>query len=251
MFLFANCIPNNRALARIFIEFINSKVNMPAVGDDSPMYCSQQINIPPDLPDVLKQFTKAAIRTQPGDVLQWSAAYFNALSNGETPPVKERLEMPMATQKTDTGLTPGILSVLNRQLSPKKVVSLAEVEQKWKDNCLPKERLQNLMQIGSFGDEFDWLKFFALACSALAGNITSAMKVICEILTKDPEGGAARIQFDQFKELYTYLAQIDGDISEEQMESVFTYLQYHVDKQEGMVQPRNFLNPDCPKLGST
>ena len=47
---------------------------MPGVGDDTPMYCSQQINIPPDLPDILKQFTKAAIRTQPNDVLQWSAA---------------------------------------------------------------------------------------------------------------------------------------------------------------------------------
>jgi len=38
------------------------------------MYCSQQIHIPPDLPDLLKQFTKAAIRTQPRDVLLWSAA---------------------------------------------------------------------------------------------------------------------------------------------------------------------------------
>ena len=38
------------------------------------MYCSQQINIPPDLPDILKAFTKAAIRTQPGDLLAWSAA---------------------------------------------------------------------------------------------------------------------------------------------------------------------------------
>ncbi|XP_071505020.1 ropporin-1-like protein [Diadema antillarum] len=222
---------------------------MPGVGDDVPMYCSQQINIPPDLPDIMKQFTKAAIRTQPADVLQWSAAYFHALSNGETPPVKERLEMPVATQKTDTGLTPGILSVLNRQLGPKKVVTLADLEQKWKDNCLPKERMFSLVHIGSFGDEIEWLKFFSLACSALAGNITSAMKVICEILTKDPEGGAARIPFDLFKELYTYLAQTDGEISEEQMEGVFTYLQYHVDKQQGMVQPRNFLHPDCPKLG--
>jgi len=41
---------------------------------DEPFYCSQQINIPPALPDILKQFTKAAIRTQPTDVLSWSAA---------------------------------------------------------------------------------------------------------------------------------------------------------------------------------
>ena len=42
--------------------------------------------------------------------------YFRAMANGDTPPVKERLEMPVATQKTDTGLTPGILRVLNKQV---------------------------------------------------------------------------------------------------------------------------------------
>ena len=42
---------------------------------EEPYYCSEQIHIPPELPDILKQFTKAAIRTQPKDVLAWSAAY--------------------------------------------------------------------------------------------------------------------------------------------------------------------------------
>ena len=42
---------------------------------DEPYYCSQQIKIPPELPDILKQFTKAAIRTQPQDILAWSAAF--------------------------------------------------------------------------------------------------------------------------------------------------------------------------------
>ena len=83
---------------------------------DEPYYCSQQINIPPELPDILKQFTKAAIRTQPKDVLAWSAAYFRSMANGEMPPVKDRLEMPTATQKTDTGLTPGLLRILHKQV---------------------------------------------------------------------------------------------------------------------------------------
>ena len=43
--------------------------------------------------------------------------YFRAMSKGETPPVTERLEMPVATQKTDSGLTPGLLRVLNKQVS--------------------------------------------------------------------------------------------------------------------------------------
>lgn len=38
------------------------------------IYCAQQIHIPPQLADILKSFTKAAIRTQPTDVLQWAEA---------------------------------------------------------------------------------------------------------------------------------------------------------------------------------
>lgn len=38
------------------------------------MYCAQQISIPTELPNLLKNFTKAAIRTQPKDLLLWSAA---------------------------------------------------------------------------------------------------------------------------------------------------------------------------------
>jgi hypothetical protein len=42
---------------------------------DEPYYTSEQIPIPSELPDILLQFSKAAIRTQPTDVLAWSAAY--------------------------------------------------------------------------------------------------------------------------------------------------------------------------------
>lgn len=42
--------------------------------------------------------------------------YFKALANNEIPPVKERLAMAVATQKTDTGLTPGLLKILHNQV---------------------------------------------------------------------------------------------------------------------------------------
>jgi len=42
---------------------------------DEPYYTSEQIHIPSEFPDILLQFSKAAIRTQPTDVLAWSAAY--------------------------------------------------------------------------------------------------------------------------------------------------------------------------------
>ena len=110
---------------------------------DEPYYCSEQIPIPPELPDILKQFTKAAIRTQPTDLLAWSAKYdlnfrlarfplldlifnpflnlfiryFRCLADNQVPPVKERLEMPVATQKTDSGLTIGIIKTLHKQVN--------------------------------------------------------------------------------------------------------------------------------------
>lgn len=52
------------------------------------IYCAEQIKIPSSFPYILKQYAKAAIRTQPYDLLQWTCAYFRALANSEIPPVK-------------------------------------------------------------------------------------------------------------------------------------------------------------------
>lgn len=45
-----------------------------------------------------------------------SRRYFTALSKGEALPVKERMETPLAKQKEDAGLTPGLLKVLHKQV---------------------------------------------------------------------------------------------------------------------------------------
>ncbi|CAF0752473.1 unnamed protein product [Didymodactylos carnosus] len=216
---------------------------------DEPYYCSEQIPIPPELPDILLQFSKAAIRTQPTDVLAWSAAYFRALTNGETPPVKERLEMPVATQKTDTGLTLGLLKVLHRQLSPKNMVSLGEIQQKFDQLNIPREQFDDIVQIGAFHDDVQWDNFLAIAVSKLARNITDTLTKLCELLTSDPPGANARIPFEQWKKFYRYLAELDGDISEKHIKEVIDYLANEwVIRQNGMIHPRNFSHSECPKL---
>ena len=55
-----------------------------------------------------------------------------------------------------------------------------------------------------------------------------ALKMMCEILTTDLEGGPSRIQFTMFKDLYTYLAMIDGEIPKEHLDTVLEHLQYDV-----------------------
>ncbi|XP_063156269.1 ropporin-1-like protein [Candoia aspera] len=211
------------------------------------MFCAQQIHVPPELPDIMKQFTKAAIRTQPRDVLQWSYGYFYALSSGEPLPVKERVEMPVATQKNDTGLTPGLLKILHKQLSGKKTVDLLDLQKKWKNLCLPMEQLRNLLRLDSFADGVEWMKFFALGCSALGGSLLSSMKHACEILTYDPEGGAARIPYNTFEFLYSYLASLDDEITEQVTKPFLKTLKEQALRKECMVGVADFttikINP--------
>ncbi|XP_036934253.1 ropporin-1-like protein isoform X1 [Acanthopagrus latus] len=216
----------------------------PAMPLPDTMYCAQQINIPPQLPDILKNFTKAAIRTQPKDLLLWSAAYFRALSEGECLPVKDRLEMNVATQKTDTGLTPGLLKILNKQLSPMQTCRKEEVEKKWRGLCLPMDQFEALLSLGGFSSDIDWMGFFALGCSALGGTLLSSLKFACEILTEDEEGGPARIPFNTFVKLYTYLAQLDGDMPQDHIDNFLNSLQAQVELQDGMIKPLDFIHRD-------
>ena len=54
------------------------------------------------------------------------------------------------------------------------------------------------------------------------------MKTVCEILTTDLQGGPARIPFSLFRELYTYLATMDGEIPKEHVDTVIDHLSYDV-----------------------
>ncbi|XP_075937050.1 ropporin-1-like protein isoform X1 [Anarhichas minor] len=203
------------------------------------MFCAQQINIPPQLPDILKDFTKAAIRTQPKDLLPWSAAYFNALSKGQRLPVKDRLETN-ASHKTDTGLSPGLLKTLHKQLSPCETCSKEDLQKKWKGLCLPVDQLEDLLLLGSFDSDIDWMEFFALGCGALGGSLLSSLTFACEILMEDEEGGAARIPFDTFVKLYTYLAHLDEDMSQDHIDKFLSSLQAQAELQCGMIKPLDF-----------
>lgn len=61
-----------------------------------------------------------------------------------------------------------------------------------------------------------------------AQTLMSALKIGCEILTEDEEGGAARIPFSTFVHIYTYLAHVDGDMSQDHIDHFLKSLQSQV-----------------------
>ncbi|NXC93463.1 ROP1L protein, partial [Certhia familiaris] len=79
-----------------------------------------------------------------------------------------------------------------------------------------------------------------ISCWNPLQSLLSSMKQACEILTRDPEGGAARIPFKTFSFLYLYLASIDGEISETETESFLQEIKAKADKHSGMVLIRHF-----------
>ena len=47
-------------------------------------------------------------------------------------------------------------------------MDLSLIEEKWKDLALPREKFDDLVSLGSFNGETDWLKFLSLAASSLS-----------------------------------------------------------------------------------
>ncbi|XP_045771159.1 uncharacterized protein LOC123871417 [Maniola jurtina] len=175
------------------------------------MYCSQQIVIPPKFPYILKRYCKAAIKTQPYDLLRWSFEYFSALSENRPPPVKLRLEYPIYS--TEGGLTRGCLKVLANQLAGMTNLPLPVVRKAWRGFCLDPAELKRifcLCEVYMRQESVPFLRFIAVAGGLLTKTLTHTMILLCETLTKEPEGGSAAIPITDFLTMYEYLARLDA-----------------------------------------
>ncbi|XP_076642661.1 ropporin-1-like protein [Halictus rubicundus] len=170
----------------------------------------QDIIVPPSLPLILKQFCKAAIRTQPYDLLKWSSSYFRALAEGEEPPTKLRLEYPPPS--TASGLTLGFLRILLRQFGDyNKSLPVETILWRWDCLCLDRRDLNLIMMIGKFRRRCQVKKFLAIAVGLLGSSLFDTMVMICELFTHEPEGGSAMVPVALFMEIYGYLAGLRCD----------------------------------------
>ncbi|XP_008153734.1 ropporin-1A [Eptesicus fuscus] len=202
----------------------------------------KQICIPPELPELLKQFTKAAIRTQPPDLIQWAADYFGAMCRGEIPSVRERAEPVPSSNWAE--LTPELLKILHARVGGRLIVHVEELAQMWKVLSLPTELFNSVMNVGRFTEEIEWLKFLALACSSLGVTISKTLQIACEVLSCDHDTGPARIPFSTFQFLYTYIAEVDGEISASHVSRMLNYIEQEVIGPDGLIKVIDFTqNP--------
>ncbi|KAL6257444.1 hypothetical protein P5V15_011015 [Pogonomyrmex californicus] len=181
--------------------------------EQPPPPLEREITVPARLPMILKQFCKAAIRTQPYDLLKWSGMYFRALADGEEPPVKSRLEYPPPS--TTSGLTLGFLKVLLRQFGNyNKTLPIEMISHRWDCLCLNRKDFDTIVTIGRFGRACQVKKFLAVAVGLLGANLTETMIMVCQLFSHEPDGGSAMIPLTLFLEIYEYLAKLACDGNE-------------------------------------
>ncbi|XP_062563306.1 uncharacterized protein LOC134226503 [Armigeres subalbatus] len=173
----------------------------------SEIYCPEQIVIPENFNNVLKVYAKAVIRTQPFDLLRWSAAYFRCLDLERTPPVKPRYEPEPKRGR----LSSGVLRVLIDQLGKGYFVQKRILQETWQGLCLPEDELLNILSLLRMLDwsHLHWLKIVAVFIGLLSDSLPRSAEMICELLTEEPEGGPAPIPLWMFKECFLAVARLD------------------------------------------
>lgn len=73
------------------------------------------------------------------------------------------------------------------------------------------------------------------------------MERLCVILSEDEDGGSS-VPVHTFIEMYTYLANIDGDINQEEIEAVVEYAGRVAQLQDGTINLYNMKSPLCPNM---
>lgn len=73
------------------------------------------IQIPDTFPVILKNYAKDMIRTQPFDILCWSASYFRCIASGIEPPTKSRFEEQLNAESHS--LTKEFIKTLIKQVN--------------------------------------------------------------------------------------------------------------------------------------
>lgn len=172
------------------------------------------------------------IRTQPCDILCWSAAYFRCIANDVEPPTKSRFE----DDSQDGRLTKEFLKTLVKQLGKGYFVDRPLLQMRWKGLGLPQHELLVLLAASGMldWDIVHWLKLVAVMAASISEVISllslswhcqaiksvpfisqdfeSSIVLLCETLSQDAEGGPSSIPFWMFNVGYSFLASLDGSV---------------------------------------
>lgn len=106
------------------------------------------------------------IRTQPCDILCWSAAYFRCIANNVEPPTKSRFE----GNSQEGHLSKEYLKTLIKQIGKGYFVDRDLLQMRWKGLGLPQHELFVLLAASGMlnWDVVHWLKLVAVMAASIS-----------------------------------------------------------------------------------
>jgi hypothetical protein len=178
--------------------------------DLDPIYCAEQIAVPPDLADVLKAYTKEVVRRQPADVYAFSADYFANLADVTAVP-PEDTSAPTVHQLADA----------YSAVKGKGELSAADFESVCVGAGVPRATVQRAFRLGEFGSTAPVKPSEPLT---LLLTMTDASFVgICASLF-DVFGEDGKLTGVEFLALFAYLTAKDPSVTQESLDALETAL---------------------------
>ncbi|XP_053514791.1 coiled-coil domain-containing protein 14-like, partial [Artibeus jamaicensis] len=77
-------------------------------------------------------------------------------------------------------------------------------------------------------------------------TISKTLKIACEVLSSGHDSGPARIPFSTFQFLYTYIAEVDGEISASHVSRMLAYIEQEVIGPDGLIKALSLGKQSAP-----
>ncbi|KAJ3092516.1 Ropporin-1-like protein [Quaeritorhiza haematococci] len=174
-------------------------------GPPEALYCSEQIHIPPELPEILKNYTKHIIRTQPTDILSSSAEYFTRLARQKTSENGNRLTAHQLE---------AFFSKFGAQ-EETAVVSKKEIEAACDNAKIP-------TSVGEWTDRVPWLKFWALLVASAAGSLHATIDLACQIVGDNGQASVSLV-IEMLQFLVARDPEMDEGVAREVLRTIAAY----------------------------
>jgi hypothetical protein len=166
---------------------------------ETPLFSAEQIKIPPELPEILKNYAKFVIKNHPENIYEASAEYprltryFTKLATQSRQTVDAKLNVEQLT------------TFFKRFQASKPIVSHKDIEDacQWAD--VATSQIQDTFALGSWsGDQIPWISFWSFLLASVAGNLQDTLLLGVQIAAEQE-----RIKLNIFKNLFEFLVSTD------------------------------------------
>eukprot|EP00127_Corallochytrium_limacisporum_P003051 Clim_evm7s145 gene=Clim_evmTU7s145 len=175
-----------------------------------PIYSAEQINIPPELPGLLKAYMKAVIKAQPEDLVGFSADYFTGLNDREQS--NPAAKVTSITVEPTTVNTESLRVELEKVAAGSASIAIEDIRSAAEKSGMTPDDVNEIISLGNLGDSAEWLHFLALCCTMKGSGLRSSLD---ELITAFPN---SELGLEQFESAYRFLAKMDGDVPEDKID---------------------------------